>query len=53
MNDSNIGIFLVLATLVVILVVALACWAFSSFLAREKARGERFRDMNLKPPDER
>jgi len=53
MNDSNITFFLILATLVVIFVVIVAFWAFSSFLTREKERGERFRDIHLKPPDER
>lgn len=53
MNDTNITLFLILATFVVIFVIVVSFWAFSSFLTREKERGERFKEMHLKPPDER
>jgi hypothetical protein len=52
-SDTNITLFLILATFVVIFVVFVSFWAFSSFLTRERARGERFKEMHLKPPDER
>lgn len=52
-TGANIFVFLVIAAAVTIGVTVWAFVVFNRFLGKEKERGERFREIHLKPPDER
>jgi hypothetical protein len=53
MNGGNILVFLIVAGALVIVFTMVTFTLFSRFLNREKEKAERFREIHLKPPDER